>query len=126
MTSRLFDFSASRRALSNRNFAIFTAGNVVSLTGTWIQRLAQGWLVWELTGSGTWLGAVAVAEFLPSVIVTPVVGALSDRFDRRLLSTIGQVLAGLQAVALCAITALGLATPELVFALAIFGGVVFR
>ena len=125
MTSRLFDFSASQRALSNRNFAIFTAGNVVSLTGTWIQRLAQGWLVWELTGSGTWLGAVAVAEFLPTIFVTPIVGALSDRFDRRLLSIIGQVLAGLQAAALCTITALGLVTAELVFALAIFGGVVF-
>ena len=46
MTTRLFDFAASRRALSNRNFAIFTVGNVFSLTGTWIQRLAQGWLVW--------------------------------------------------------------------------------
>ncbi len=125
MTSRLFDFSASRRALTNRNFAIFTAGNIISLTGTWIQRLAQGWLVWELTGSGTWLGAVAVAEFLPSIIVTPLVGALSDRYDRRLLSIIGQVLAGLQAAVLCIITALGVVTPQLVFALAVFGGIVF-
>jgi MFS family permease len=125
MTSLLPDFSATRRVLSNRNFALYTAGNFVSLVGTWIQRLAQGWLVWQLTESGTWLGAVAVAEFLPTLIVTPITGALADRFDRRILAVIGQILACLQAVALCTITALGLATPELIFGLATIGGIVY-
>lgn len=125
MASLLPDFSATRRVLSNRNFAIFTAGNFVSLVGTWIQRLAQGWLVWELTGSGTWLGAIAVAEFLPTIIVTPITGALADRFDRRRLAVIGQALACLQAITLCTVTALGWATPELIFALAMIGGIVY-
>ena len=66
-----------------------------------------------------------MAEFLPSIIVTPLVGAWADRFDRRILSIIGQVLAGLQAATLCFITAAGLVTPQLIFALAIFNGVVF-
>lgn len=125
MSSRLFDFTASRSVISNRNFALFTAGNSVSLIGSWVQRLAQGWLIWDLTGSGAWLGAIAVAEFLPTIIITPITGTLSDRLDRRMLSVIGQSLACLQAVMLCAITALGLATPELIFALALFGGIIY-
>lgn len=125
MPSLLPDFSATRRVFSNRNFAIFTAGNFVSLVGTWIQRLAQGLLVWQLTGSATWLGAIAVAEFLPTIIVTPITGALADRFDRRRLAVIGQALACLQAIALCTVTALGWATPELIFALAMIGGVIY-
>ncbi len=119
------DFSATRRVLSNRNFALFTAGNFISLVGTWVQRLAQGWLVWQLTESGAWLGAVAVAEFLPTLVVTPIAGALADRFDRRILAVIGQIMACLQAVALCTVTALGLATPELIFGLAAIGGIVY-
>ena len=125
MATRFLDFTATRRVLSNRNFALYTAGNFVSLVGTWIQRLAQGWLVWDLTHSGTWLGAVAVAEFLPTIIVTPITGALADRFDRRLLAVIGQAMACLQAIALCTVTALGLATPELIFGLAMIGGVIY-
>lgn len=125
MPSRLFDFTATRSIFSNRNFALFTAGNTVSLIGTWVQRLAQGWLVWEMTGSGTWLGAIAVAEFLPTIIITPITGTLSDRFDRRTLSVIGQSLACLQAIVLCTVTALGLATPQIIFMLAAFGGIVY-
>ena len=70
-------FAAFRRTLANKNFAI-----LVSLIGTWMQRVAVGWLTWELTGSAAWLGAVAAAEFMPTIIVAPVVGALADRFDR--------------------------------------------
>jgi len=46
------DFSAVRDTLANRNFRIFTAGNAVSLLGTWVQRMAAGYLTWELTHSG--------------------------------------------------------------------------
>ena len=81
--------------------------------------------MWELTGSGAWLGAIAVAEFLPTIIVTPIIGTLSDRIDRRILAVVGQALACLQAVILCAVTALGFATPELIFVLAAAGGIVY-
>lgn len=125
MALSFLDFTATKRTLSNRNFALFTAGNAVSLIGTWIQRLAQAWLVWEMTESGTWLGAIAVAEFLPTIIVTPLVGALSDRVDRRMLSVFGQALSCLQAIILLTVTALGYATPEIIFGLALFGGGVY-
>ena len=68
---RLSAFSNIFAALSIRNYRIYMVGTVFSLTGFWMQRITIGWLTWELTGSGWWLGMVAAAEFLPSVIVGP-------------------------------------------------------
>src|SRR3546814_1185102 len=82
MTARWADFSAIRRAFGNRNYTIFTAGNSVSLIGLWVQRLAVGWLAWDLTNSGFWLGAVAFADLFPVVIVGPFAGVLADRLNR--------------------------------------------
>ena len=70
------------RATLRGNFALFTAANSVSVVGTWIQRVAVGWLTWDLTHSGTWLGAVSMAEFLPALVIAPLTGVLSDRFDQ--------------------------------------------
>src|SRR3546814_8632333 len=81
MTARWADFSAIRRAFGNRNYTIFTAGNSVSLIGLWVQRLAVGWLAWDLTNSGFWLGAVAFADLFPVVIVGPFAGVLADRSE---------------------------------------------
>src|SRR3546814_20287222 len=80
------------RAFSNRNFRIWTSGNVFSLIGTWIQRVAVGWLTWELTESGAWLGLIAAAEFLPSIFAGPLGGAIADRVDRINLIRICQIL----------------------------------
>ena len=93
-------FTSLRQTLSNRNFALFTAGSLVSVVGTWMQRVAVGWLTWGLTGSAAWLGAVAFAEFMPTIIVAPVVGALADRYDRKTIALVGQVLATVQAATL--------------------------
>lgn len=115
-------FAAFRRTLSNRNFAMFTAGSLVSVIGTWMQRVAVGWLTWELTGSAAWLGAVAAAEFMPTIIVAPLVGALADRFDRRKIALIGQVLATVQAAALAVLTITGVITPIWIFLLQLASG----
>ncbi len=48
-------------AFSNRNFAIYVSGNSISLVGNWVQRVAVGWLTWELTGSNTWIGVIVHA-----------------------------------------------------------------
>ncbi|HWA19436.1 MAG TPA: MFS transporter [Devosia sp.] len=69
-------------ALRNPNFSIYTVGNAVSLIGTWMHRLAAGWLTWELTHSGTWLGLIAFADLFPTVVITPFAGAAADRWDR--------------------------------------------
>jgi len=118
------DFSAVRETLSNRNFRIFTAGNAVSLLGTWVQRMAVGWLTWELTKSGAWLGAVAMAEFIPVIVLAPITGVIADRFDRRKIAIFGQCFALLQSAALAVLTISGNITPLLIFMLQLFAGVV--
>lgn len=117
-------FGAIRQALRNPNYGIYTAGNAASLIGTWMQRVAIGWLTWELTGSGAWLGAMAFADLFPTVIVGPLGGVMADRLDRMRVMRISQFLSLLQALALFALTATGTITVELLFALTLFLGIV--
>lgn len=114
-----YDISALRATLGIRNFAVFTAGNSFSLIGSWVQRVAVGWLTWELTHSPVWLGAVSMAEFLPAVVLGPFIGVLADRLDRRAIAVWGQVFAALQAIALAVFTLTGSITPLLILTLQI-------
>ncbi|MBT6087853.1 MAG: MFS transporter, partial [Rhodospirillaceae bacterium] len=61
------------------NYWRYVVGNGLSLIGTWMQRIAVGWLTWELTHSPTWLGLIAMADFFPVVFMGPLGGALADR-----------------------------------------------
>jgi MFS family permease len=123
MKSYLFDFSGLKQAFAIRNFALYTAGNTMSLIGMWVQRLAVGWLMWELTESGAWLGAIAIAEFLPIILLTPLGGVVADRFDRLRISMIAQVFACGQATALWLLTLSGGMSPEILVALMCVGGI---
>ena len=69
------------RAFAHRNYRVYTSGNGVSLIGWWLQRVAVGWLAWTLTHSGTWLGLVSLADFLPVLVLSPFAGALAE--DRK-------------------------------------------
>ncbi|MFM2129067.1 MAG: hypothetical protein RL477_613 [Pseudomonadota bacterium] len=119
------DFSSITRTLGQRNFRIYMYGASVSLIGTWVQRVAQGWLTWELTHSFVWLGIIASAELFPSIVLAPIAGAITDRMDRKALAVMSQVLACLQAAALCALVALDLMNIWVLLALATFVGCVF-
>jgi predicted MFS family arabinose efflux permease len=99
--------SAIVSAFGNRNYALYMCGNIPSHFGSWLQRVAIGWLAWELTGSGYWLGVVAVAELAPSMVLAPFAGAVADRVNRLNGLKVTQALAMFQALALCAIAALG-------------------
>ena len=109
-------------AMANRNYRIFTIGAIPSLIGTWIQRMAVGWLAWELTESGTWLGLVAFADLAPTVVVAPIAGAFADRVDRLRMVRVVQYSNMIQAAALAFFTLTGLITIELLFVLALFQG----
>ena len=109
---------------ANRNFAIFTAGNSLSLIGLWVQRLAVGWLAWALTGSGFWLGAVAFADLFPVIVIGPFAGVLADRLDRRLILLICKGFAAVQSALLAALTVAGWMTIEILFAISLFLGIV--
>lgn len=123
MKRTLFDFSGLSQAFAIRNFALYTAGNTLSLIGMWVQRLAVGWLMWELTESGAWLGAIAIAEFLPIMILTPIGGVVADRFDRLRISMIAQMFACAQATALWLLTLSGAMVPEMLVLLMMLGGI---
>jgi len=90
-------FANVARAVEIRNYRLFATGNGISQIGYWIQRVAQGWLAWQLTHSGTWLGLVAAADLIPNVVVSPFAGALADRVDRIKLIRLTQIVAIIQA-----------------------------
>lgn len=92
------------RALRHRSFRIYWVGQWVSVTGTWMQTLAQSWLIYRLTNSPLSLGFLTIARFGPSLIGSPVAGVLSDRLPRR------SVVLATQAMSLIVATALALLT----------------
>lgn len=92
------------RALSHSNFRRFAGGDLVSLLGNWVQRVGVGWLTWQLTESGTWLGIVAMAELLPSVLLSPVGGAFADKADRLKIAIVTQGFMMGQAAGLAILT----------------------
>ncbi|MPZ59264.1 MAG: MFS transporter [Rhizobiales bacterium] len=108
----------------NANFGIYSAGSAVSLIGMWMQRIAIGWLTWELTGSGLWLGIVAFADFFPVILVGPFAGAAADRWDRLRVVKISQTISLVQATVLWALTASGHMTVGLLVGLTALQGVV--
>ena len=96
------DFPRAVRALRNRNFRLFWTGNFLSNIGTWMQNVAQGWLVLTLTNSSFWLGVVGFAGSIPFLIFTLFGGVVADRVNKRRLLLVTQtammVLAFLLAV----------------------------
>jgi MFS family permease len=86
------------RSLRVRNYRLYASGQLVSLTGTWMQRVAQDWLVLTLTNSGTALGIVTALQFGPSLVLGLWGGVLADRYDKRTLLLVTQ--SSLAAVAL--------------------------
>src|SRR5881396_4025914 len=95
---------ASRfRALRHRNFRLFWTGQLVSVIGTWMQSVAQGWLMHRLTNSAWMLGVLGFTQFLPVTLLSLWAGVVADRVDKRRLILITQSLAAVQAAALAAV-----------------------
>jgi MFS family permease len=92
------------RALRHRNFQLFFAGQLISLIGTWMQNVAQAWLVYRMTGSSLLLGAVAFANQIPVFLFAPLGGIVADRHNRHrvVIATQGAMMA--LAFALAALT----------------------
>ena len=92
------------RALRNPNFRLFWAGNFTSNIGTWMQNVAQGWLVLTLTNSAFWLGVVGFAGSIPFLFVTLFGGVIADRVNKRRLLQVTQTIMMLLAFLLAALT----------------------
>lgn len=88
------------RALRHRNYRIFSAGQSISLTGTWMQQVAMSWLVYRLTNSAFLLGVVGFASQISTFLLAPFAGVVADRHNRRRMLIITQALAMVQALIL--------------------------
>jgi MFS family permease len=98
---------ATLRALQYRNFQLFFGGQFISLIGTWMQNVAQAWLVYRITGSSVLLGAVGFSSQFPVFLLSPVGGIVADRFQRRRVVVATQTSALLLAFALAFLTLSG-------------------
>ncbi|HXO31743.1 MAG TPA: MFS transporter [Candidatus Acidoferrales bacterium] len=112
------------RALRHRNFQLFFSGQLISLIGTWMQSVAQSWLVYRLTGSALLLGSVGFASQIPVFLFAPLGGITADRYNRRHIVIGTQVAALLLAFVLAVLTLSGKIQVWHVFVLASLLGVV--
>jgi len=95
------------RALHRREYRLYFFGQLVSMSGTWMQQTAQGWLVYRLTGSAVLLGLTAASSQAPALVLGLAGGVAADRWDRRKVLLWTQALALLQAAALAVLTSMG-------------------
>jgi MFS family permease len=115
--------SPTFRAFKVRNFRLYATGSIISNVGTWMQRVAQDWLVLELTHSGTALGIVTGLQFLPALLISPYAGLVADRFAKRRVLTMTQLSMGTLALVLGTLTVTGLVEVWQIYVLAFAFGV---
>jgi MFS family permease len=116
--------SPTFRALSNHNYRLYAAGAVVSNTGTWMQRVAQDWLVLQLTNlNGSALGITTGLQFLPILLLSPYAGLVADRFPKRRLLQVTQLMMALPALLLGVLALTGMAQTWEVYIIAFVFGI---
>src|SRR5688572_6352754 len=118
---RLDTFGALRR---HPNFRLYWVGALCSNIGTWMQTLAQSWLVYELTGSALLLGVVSFVQGVPALFLSLVGGVLADRIERRTLMIATQTINMVLAFLLAGLTLSGLVRVEHVLVIAFLSGLV--
>ncbi len=116
--------SPTFRSLSNSNYRLYLAGSVISNTGTWMQRVAQDWLVLSLPGTGgTQLGITTGLQFLPVLVLSPYAGVIADRFPKRVMLQLTQLGMAVSSLILGAIAISGHAQVWMVYLLAFAFGI---
>src|SRR5215208_5156974 len=97
-------FPEALRAFRSRNYRLFVAGQLVSLIGTWMQSVAQSWLVYRLTGSAALLGLIGFAGQIPIFILASFGGVIADRMNRHRVLVATQTVMMLLALTLAGLT----------------------
>jgi MFS family permease len=116
--------SPTFRSLSVRNYRLYATGAVVSNVGTWMQRVAQDWLVLQLThNNGTALGITTGLQFLPILLLSPYAGLVADRFPKRRLLQVTQLMLAVPALLLGLLAVTGVAQSWQVYAIAFVFGI---
>jgi len=116
--------SATFRSLRHRAYRLYFTGQIVSTVGTWAQKVAQAWLILELTGSGTLLGVTVGLQQAPTLFLTPWAGIIADRIDRRLMLLWTNWAAAVPAAAMAVLVMVDRATVPAIMLLAVLIGVV--
>src|ERR1700722_8403539 len=112
------------RSLKYRNFQLFFSGQLISLIGTWMDNIAEAWLVYRLTGSSLLLGAVAFSGQIPVFLLAPVGGMAADRWNRRSIVIATQISSMILAFILAFLTLTKRITVAEVITIAALMGVV--
>jgi MFS family permease len=115
---------ATLRAMRHRNFQLFFSGQLVSLIGTWMQTVAQSWLVYKITKSPLLLGSVGFASQFPVFLASPLGGIVADRYNRHRVVIATQTASMVLAFILAALTLTHRITVSEIFVLAILLGIV--
>ena len=102
--SKVSRLPSALRALRHRNYQLFFGGQLISLTGTWMQFVAQSWLVYRLTGSAVLLGLVGFSGQIPVFLLAPIGGTVADRYHRHRILVTTQTVAMLLASTLAILT----------------------
>jgi MFS family permease len=112
------------RAFRHRDFAIYSIASWCSDNGMWMMRIGMGWLTWDLTHSGAWLGSMVLAQALPSVFLVPFAGAMADRIDRVKIMRVTISISIVIAASLSALTYAGYVNIWVLLSFAIVHGIV--
>jgi MFS family permease len=116
--------TSATRALRHRNFRLFFAGQSVSLIGTWLTRVATGWLVYRLTDDAWLLGVAGFAGQIPTFLLAPLAGVLIDRWNRHRVLVVAQVLSLVQSALLAAFALTGTIAVAHIIALNVMQGLI--
>lgn len=120
----IYGLSAIFVTLAIPSYGVFSAGNILSLIGTWMQRIGIGWLAWQLTRSRGWIGLLAFCDLFPSVILGLFGGAAADRFNRMRLMQVSNICALIQAALLSFLTYFDFITIEVLLIMVLIQGII--
>ncbi|HEX5499586.1 MAG TPA: MFS transporter, partial [Thermomicrobiales bacterium] len=123
-TQRRFPLPRGLSSFRHRNYRLYYAGQLISVTGTWMQTLAQSWLILSLTTSAFMLGLVSVFQFAPVLILGLVGGVAADRFPKRTTLVFTKAAAGMVSATMAILTVTGVVRIWHVYALALILGMV--
>jgi MFS family permease len=113
-----------REVFANRNYRYYVTGNLFSTSGNWVQRVAMGWLTWDLTNSAAWLGMMAFADLFPTFLIGLFAGALVDRTDSMRVLKTTQMLSLAQAAGLTLVVFTGHVTVWWLLFFALLRGII--
>lgn len=116
-------FSNTFRALRHKNYRLFFIGQIISLSGTWMQNVAQSWLVYRLTGSVTLLGLIGFAGQIPVFLLAPIGGAVADKYNRQRILLATQSISMISAFVFATLTLTGYVEVWHLFVLASISGI---